>query len=112
MKKYIMASNEYEALDNYLDSAKMYDSGIRILQTPEHGDYGFDDEEKEVVTLKELIEMCFLDNDWKSLIGYRGFSKSNAKTIQELYQKLEDLETDNDIKDIEIPSLELALSLF
>ena len=90
MKKYIMNSEEYDALDKYLYASKASDNGVCICQMEPCGDFGVYCDDEEVVSLKELIRELFIEGYPEELIGYKGFVQEDIDIINTLYNKLED----------------------
>lgn len=55
--KYIMSEEEYNAIDYYLDQAKLIDSGLYIQQNEYWGDFFIDTDESTAYALNEGLEI-------------------------------------------------------
>lgn len=53
----ILSKEEYEALDYHMTYAKLYDSGLYLMQEENRGDYFVDEQEECEYSLKEGLEI-------------------------------------------------------
>lgn len=58
-RKYMLDTEEYNAIDYYLQDSKLYDSGFWVCQENWGEDYFHDEENEENLTLQEGLEVIY-----------------------------------------------------
>ena len=78
-----LSKDQYEALDYYLDYAKLYDSGFYLKQDESGNDYFIDDENGgEKLSLKDGLDVVY-----QSITDPKELPKNVQKGLQSLFKK-------------------------
>lgn len=78
--KNVLSGAEYDALDYHMTQAKLYDSGLYLMQEPNRGDYFVDEQEECEYTLDEGLEII-LD----TIVSLEYYPTYIRDTLKKLY---------------------------
>lgn len=79
--KNVLSSEEYDALDYHLTYAKLYDSGLYLMQETNRGDYFVDEQEECEYSLDEGLEII-LD----TIVSLEYYPNNVQRCLKKLYK--------------------------